>query len=492
MRQAAATTASLEPVAGLAAHAPELRLVRGGRTRALPAHAALGLDLAMLALAAGAAQMGAQAAGVAPLSLAWTLAFPLLVLAGLLGRGLYRPVVRLKTLDDLRTVLTATTLALLVLEAVVAVADSGAGIADELVRSWAFASVYLAAGRVALYRSVRAGRRDGEGLRPTLIVGAGRIGRLTAKRLLASPDLGLRPIGFLDKDPLDGSAEGVTLPVLGASWDLERVVAAHRVEQVIISFSTAPNDVLLRLVRRCEELGVEVAVVPRFYEKVTTRLEVEHVGGIPLLYARSSDPDGWQFAIKYTLDRVVAALGLLVALPVLLAAALAVRVSLGSPVLFRQPRVGLDGRQFEILKFRTMRDEQSQEPFALADDLAPGGVEGADRRTRVGTFLRRTSIDELPQLLNVLKGEMSLVGPRPERPEYVDEFVDRVYRYGDRHRVKSGITGWAQINGLRGKTSISDRAEWDNHYIENFSLWLDLKIVLLTGITILRLYRTVE
>jgi lipopolysaccharide/colanic/teichoic acid biosynthesis glycosyltransferase len=178
--------------------------------------------------------------------------------------------------------------------------------------------------------------------------------------------------------------------------------------------------------------------------------------------------------------------------PVLAAAALAVRWSVGGPILFRQARVGRDGREFEILKFRTMRNGDVEEPFPLDGDLAPGGVEGSDRRTRVGTFLRKTSIDELPQLLNVLKGDMSLVGPRPERPEYVTEFAKRIYRYGERHRVKSGITGWAQVHGLRGKTSISDRAEWDNYYIENFSLWLDLKIVLLTGVTILRLFRTTE
>jgi exopolysaccharide biosynthesis polyprenyl glycosylphosphotransferase len=334
----------------------------------------------------------------------------------------------------------------------------------------------------------------GEGLRPTLIVGAGRVGHLLAKRLLDTPEGGLRPIGFLDKDPLEAERNEPSLPVpvLGASWDLERVVREHGVEQVVISFSTAPNDVLLRIVRRCEELGVDVAVVPRLYEKVTTRLEVEYVGGLPLLTARSSDPDGWQFAVKYVLDRVLAGLGLLLVLPLVLAAALAVRLSLGSPMLFRQPRVGRDGREFEILKFRTMRDPDAEEPFALDGDLAPGGVEGSDRRTRVGALLRKSSLDELPQLLNVLRGEMSLVGPRPERPEYVSDFVQRVYRYGDRHRVKSGITGWAQINGLRGKTSISDRAEWDNHYIENFSIWLDLKILLLTFVTVFRVFRTVE
>jgi exopolysaccharide biosynthesis polyprenyl glycosylphosphotransferase len=462
---------------------------RGGQ---LPAAAALALDVAMLVLATAAAYLAAHAAAGAPLDAAWALAFPAIVLPTLASRGLYRRIVRLRTLDDVRAVLAATTLGLLVLETVAALTGAGGGVPGELVRSWAFATVYVAVGRVALHRSLRVGRAAGEGLRPTLIVGAGRVGRLLAKRLLETPQDGLEPVGFLDKNPLDAERVGSTLPILGASWDLERVVREHGVEQVVITFSTAPNDVLLRIVRRCEELGVEVAVVPRLYEKVTTRLEVEHVGGLPLLTARTTDPDGWQFAVKYILDRVLAGLGLLLVLPVLLAAALAVRLSVGAPVLFRQSRVGRDGRQFDILKFRTMREPDAKEPFALDGDLAPGGVEGFDRRTRVGTFLRKTSIDELPQLINVLRGEMSLVGPRPERPEYSSEFTQRVYRYGDRLRVKSGITGWAQISGLRGKTSISDRAEWDNHYIENFSLWLDLKILLLTFVTLFRVFRTVE
>jgi lipopolysaccharide/colanic/teichoic acid biosynthesis glycosyltransferase len=148
-----------------------------------------------------------------------------------------------------------------------------------------------------------------------------------------------------------------------------------------------------------------------------------------------------------------------------------------------------------MLKFRTMRsesDEAELEFLELPPDTAPGGVEGADRRTVVGAFLRKTSLDELPQLLNVLKGEMSLIGPRPERPEFVGLFEQSVYRYCDRHRVKSGITGWAQVNGLRGNTSLADRVEWDNYYIENWSLWLDLKISLLTAVAVLRPSRHVE
>jgi lipopolysaccharide/colanic/teichoic acid biosynthesis glycosyltransferase len=168
---------------------------------------------------------------------------------------------------------------------------------------------------------------------------------------------------------------------------------------------------------------------------------------------------------------------------------------MGRPIFFRQVRVGRDGVPFEILKFRSMklptREELEAQARAIAEGL-PGGVEGVDRRTKVGVFIRRTSLDELPQLLNVLRGEMSIVGPRPERPEFVSRFESSVYRYTDRHRVKAGITGWAQVHGLRGKTSIDDRAEWDNWYVENFSLWLDVKILLMTAAAIFSAFRDVE
>ena len=275
------------------------------------------------------------------------------------------------------------------------------------------------------------------------------------------------------------------LPVLGASWDFEQVVLERGVGQVIITFSTAPNDVLLRMVKRGEELGIGVSLVPRLFEKVTDRLTIDNLGGLPLLTSHPSNQHGWQVAIKYALDRLLALTALVICAPIMLVAALATWLSLGRHVLFRQLRVGSDGGAFEMLKFRSMRlnwevPDQASEAVPLPYDIAPGGVDGDDRRSRVGTVLRKTSIDELPQLFNVLKGDMSLIGPRPERPEYVELFETSVYRYRDRHRVKSGITGWAQIHCLRGKTSLSDRVEWDNYYIENWSLWLDFKIALRT------------
>jgi lipopolysaccharide/colanic/teichoic acid biosynthesis glycosyltransferase len=235
-------------------------------------------------------------------------------------------------------------------------------------------------------------------------------------------------------------------------------------------------------------------VVPRLYEVEGRRAQIEHVGALPLIRLMPSDPSGWRFSVKYAIDRVVAAVLLALVSPVLAAVALALLVSMGRPLLFRQRRVGRDGREFEMLKFRTLRGSPAEdgeldarwaaavigpEPAGARPAAAsPTGDDG--RVTRVGNALRTCSLDELPQLWNVLRGDMSLVGPRPERTHYVMRFRDAVPRYPERHRVKSGLTGWAQINGLRGETSLHDRVEWDNFYIENWSPWLDLRILALT------------
>jgi exopolysaccharide biosynthesis polyprenyl glycosylphosphotransferase len=373
--------------------------------------------------------------------------------------------------------------------------DGSVPAAYGLLRLCAFACAYVTVGRLALYWSHGRARAEGDAVRPTLIVGAGRIGAVVAKRLLAAPRLGLKPVAFLDKEPLVDTATELGVPVVGASWDLDEAIARYGIKQVIVTFSTAPDDVLLRLVRRCEEQGIGVSVVPRLYERMPERYAIDHVGGIALVSPRRADPRAWEFTVKYALDRVLAATVRVIISPVLALCALAVLLSLGRPILFRQTRIGRDGRSFDMLKFRSMRpgSEARNLRVVSADVLGPGGVEGAeDRRTRVGALLRRSSLDELPQLLNVLNGDMSLVGPRPERPEYVSEFQQTVYRYGDRHRVRSGITGWSQVHGLRGRTSLADRAEWDNFYIENFSLWLDLKIALMTVGAVLGSFRTVE
>ena len=355
-------------------------------------------------------------------------------------------------------------------------------------RLWLFSVVYLGGARVFLVTSRHEAIRREALATPTLIVGAGMIGSQLAHRLSAEPSYGLRPVGYLDADPLPHSQprDGRTIPVLGTPDDLEEAIARTGARHVILSFSSEPDHVLVEKVRQCQALNVDVSLVPRLYESINERATLDHVGGVPLLTLHTVDPKGWQFAVKHALDRSLAALGLIVLSPVMAVIAIAVKLTSPGPPLFHQQRVGRDGREFDVLKFRTMTPAPPEASFQLGDGLAPGGVEGQDRRTRIGRVLRDLSLDELPQLYNVVRGDMSLVGPRPERPEYVVRFARDVARYEDRHRVKSGITGWAQVHGYRGQTSIADRVEWDNYYIQNWSIWLDLRIIFMTIAEVLR------
>jgi len=468
--------------------------------------AELAVDVVMLAFAALSFDLVFSIAASPENRPAWHLLFSAIFVLLLVSRGLYRQRLRLQVLDDLPA-LAATSAAAAMAVISARALLGGDSYTSFTVHYWLYATAWLALGRSSLHVAQARARSRGDAVRPTLIAGAGKLGHVVARRLLERPELGLRPVGFLDKEPLEVGRDSVPLPVLGASWDLDRIISEYDVQHVIVTFSTAPHHVLLALARRCRELGVSVSIVPRLFELGGSRVTAEHLGGIPLVSVDPADPRGWQFTLKYAGDRVVAALALLVALPLIAAIALAVRLTMGSSVFYRQTRVGRDGRLFEMVKFRTMKGDPAREgesdvDWALeqigagSDERWPAGStaraangsaeSAADRRTRLGRLLRHFSLDELPQLLNVVRGEMSLVGPRPERALYVRHFENAVYRYGDRHRVKSGITGWAQVNGLRGKTSLADRVEWDNFYVENWSLWLDLKILLLTSWCILR------
>jgi exopolysaccharide biosynthesis polyprenyl glycosylphosphotransferase len=369
--------------------------------------------------------------------------------------------------------------------------DSLLGAAHPLglaLRLWLFSLVYLGAARTVLLSVRRQAIRTDAFATPTLIVGAGLVGEHLVRRLVSEPRYGLRPVGFLDSDPLPrpDQSEPSFVPVLGGPEALLEAVEQTGARQVILAFSSEPDHVLVDTVTECQELGVDVALVPRLYETINERSTLDHIGGLPLLSLRPTDPRGWQFAVKHAVDRTFAALMLFALAPIMIVIALAVRFSSPGPILFRQRRIGRDGHEFELLKFRTMVTDDASQQFVPDNGRAPGGVEGKDRRTSVGRMLRNLSLDELPQFLNVVRGDMSLVGPRPERPDYVERFELEVDRYADRHRVKSGITGWAQVHGLRGQTSIFDRVEWDNWYIQNWSLRLDLRIAAMTIAEVLR------
>ena len=366
------------------------------------------------------------------------------------------------------------------------------------VRLWLFGGVYLALARAVLLSVRRQAIRTRAFATPTLIVGAGQVGEHLVKRLSSDPTYGLRPVGYLDDDPLLSfpPAGRESLPILGGPHELAAAVQRTAARHVILAFSTEPDHVLVARVRECERLGLGVSLVPRLYESINDRTTLDHVGGLPLMTLHPTNPRGWQFMVKHAFDRAFAFAAVVLLSPVLIACALAVRLNSPGPILFRQRRIGRDGCEFMMLKFRTMRGDPSRVGEADAGWAAQirGDSGGAgkttatpvDRTTAVGRVLRTLSMDELPQLINVLRGDMSVVGPRPERAGYVREFERVIDGYGDRHRVKSGMTGWAQVNGLRGQTSIADRVEWDNYYIQNWSLALDLKIIMLTFAEVLR------
>ena len=420
-------------------------------------------------------------------------ALTLLVPAMLHVRGVYRRRVRiaLRALSPMLGAISVAAMGVLTWDVVV---FGGSNVAPIVGWIWILTILLLAGARCLLALARRQARVKGLAGKPTLIVGAGVVGKAIAQRLTAKPEYGLHPVGFLDEHPpatRNGNGNGNgrfhrTLPVLGSPADLAEVAAAHSAQHVIFAFTSEPDQSLLALARRCEQLGLEVSLVPRLFESMNDRVALDWVGSMPVLGIRPLDPKGWQFRVKYAADRPLAMLALIALSPLMAVVALAVKLSSPGPTLFRQRRIGQDGQIFEMLKFRSMYIPDKSVEFVPPPGFAPGGVEGPDRRTPIGRFLRRSGLDELPQLINVVRGEMSLVGPRPERPEFAIAFGAQVDRYTDRHRVKSGITGWAQVSGLRGQTSLPDRVDLDNYYIRNWSLSLDLKIALLTVPAVLR------
>ncbi len=416
------------------------------------------------------------------------LVLPVLTMGLLYLRGLYHTRLRALVLDGLAPVVSAVSVAAMAVAMVGLAVNGRMPPQADWVRTWLFALLALSVGRAVFALAQRLARSHRLVGRPVLIMGAGLVGAQVARRLEDHPEYGLCPVGFLDNDPRPlAEVGGRDMPVLGTTEDLDEVVQRTRVRNLIVAFSSVADAHVSRLIQRCQELGIEVSVVPRMFDTINNRVGYDAVGGLPLLSFTAVNPKGVQFALKHAFDRVFAAVLLVVCAPVLACTALAVRLTSPGPVLFRQRRVGRDGTLFDLYKFRSMRAGHEEEPsedderaWHLGGDTAPGGVEGVDRRTPIGRFLRRTSLDELPQLFNVLRGEMSVIGPRPERPEFVELFRQDVTRYGDRHRVKSGITGWAQVHGLRGQTSLAERVEWDNYYIAHWSLTLDLKILALT------------
>ncbi len=309
-------------------------------------------------------------------------------------------------------------------------------------------------------------------LERVLLVGDGIQANVLVKRLKELKPLGIHLSGFISLEELPDLTQGITC--LGRLEDLPNVIQQERIDQVFISLSLGEQHRLEELKDLLSEQWVDVRIVPDLGSFRTLHTDVESFAGMPLVTLVQSPMTGWNQVLKRIMDLTGGILALILFSPIMMLITVLVKITSPGPVLYRQQRMGLDGKTFYALKFRSMRQDA---------ELQTGAVwasENDNRRTPLGVFLRRFNLDELPQLFNVLLGEMSLVGPRPERPVLIEEFKSRIPNYMLRHKVKAGITGWAQINGWRGNTSLEKRIEHDLYYIERWSVWFDLKILVLT------------
>ena len=318
--------------------------------------------------------------------------------------------------------------------------------------------------------------RAGIGLKRVLIAGSGELGRLVADKALQHRELGYRVVGFLDDRAGEHRLGYRGLPLLGTPSDASELLRREHVDLLYITLPLEEHLKMLSLIEAASRECIEVKVVPDLLQFIALRAGLEDLDGVPIIAVNDVPLHGLNSLLKRAMDVALSASALSVLTVPMAAIALLVKQTSPGPVFYSQERMGLDGRSFTVFKFRSMHHEAER-------DTGPVWARDNDpRRTPLGTWLRRLNLDELPQLWNVLRGDMSLVGPRPERPYFVEQFKHRFPQYMLRHKVKAGMTGWAQVNGWRGNTSIEKRIEFDLYYIENWSVGLDFKILWLTFI----------
>ncbi|NBD36730.1 MAG: undecaprenyl-phosphate glucose phosphotransferase [Chloroflexi bacterium] len=339
--------------------------------------------------------------------------------------------------------------------------------------AWALSILLVTLGRLLNDWLRRYWVRRGWARRRLLVIGMGDVARMILQKILWTPELGYDAVGVVTLHEVAQSSL-LNVPVVGTADALRQIIDEHEIDEVIIALpeDTSHNEILW-LISECERGRVTIRVYPDLFQIMAGPVSIGEMGGIPILTVRDIALTGWRRLAKRAMDIAGAMVGLVFFSPMMMVIALLIKLESPGPVFFIQERMGLDARPFPILKFRSMRED--------AEKSGPGWTTEDDpRRTKIGAFLRETNLDELPQFINVLLGYMSLVGPRPERPVYVEQFRRSIPRYMDRHREKAGMTGWAQINGYRGDTSIIERTKYDLWYIENWSLLLDVKIILRT------------
>lgn len=396
--------------------------------------------------------------------------------------GLYQSRRDRSRVDEALTILLAVVFATFFLSAILAwLRPQVPGSQDPFTFSRAFVVIFLGldfllvvAARVALRAGLIRLRLKGLNLQRILVVGAGKLGKEITWKLQAHRELGLEMVGFLDDDRGKIGRSYLDLPVLGALKDIEQMIAEHSIDQVYIALPLEAHRKMMKVLRSVGRSCAEVKLVPDVLQYATLKSSLEDLDGMPVINLSQVPLQGWYSLAKRGVDIAFALAGMLALLPFFPLLAYLIKREDGGPIFYKQERMGLDGKPFQILKFRSMRVDAESSTGPI------WAIRGDDRRTGIGSWMRRTSVDELPQLWNVLLGDMSLVGPRPERPAFVHEFKHKIPDYMLRHRVKCGITGWAQVHGWRGNTSIKKRIQYDLYYIQNWSLSLDFKILWMT------------
>ncbi|MBE6962105.1 MAG: undecaprenyl-phosphate glucose phosphotransferase [Ruminococcaceae bacterium] len=323
--------------------------------------------------------------------------------------------------------------------------------------------------RIVLRVLLRFLRRKGYNLKHVLLVGADAMGRRYLQEIKKDSSLGYQVIGYV----ASRETSDLNIPYLGGFDHLEQLLEAHRPDEVISAIELEDFHRTPQIIEACEKTGTKLSIIPFYAQYIHSARQFDEFNGIPLMNIRRIPLDNWANAfVKRTIDIIASSLLLILTAPIMLLCAIGVKLSSPGPILFRQERVGLNKKPFQMYKFRSMR--------VNAAEATGWSSDRDDRKTKFGSFIRKFSLDEFPQFFNVLKGDMSLVGPRPEVPHYVELFKEDVPLYMVKHQVRPGITGWAQVNGFRGDTSIQGRIQHDIYYIEHWSLLFDLKILWIT------------
>ena len=389
--------------------------------------------------------------------------------------GLYQPARNMRRIEEIFWVIKAVTYATVILMAITFFYREFSYSRLYLVFLWFFSCILISAGRYLLIQWEYWRRVQKKDLIEVLVIGFNENARAFIRWAKNNPHYGQVPVAVLTSDPAYLGQQLEDIPVVGLTEQWEEFIQKVQPNQVVLLDSSLSREMITDLVATCEDAFIEFKMGADIHGLIASNVGVEYISNIPLLGFKSLPlDDPWNRFSKRTFDLTISAFMSVLFFPVGLIVALLIRLEGKGPVFYTQERVGRDGKVFKLLKFRTMRVDAEKETgpvWAQSDD---------SRRTRSGELLRRWNLDEFPQLLNVLRGQMSLVGPRPERPHFVDKFRESVPRYMARHKIKAGLTGWAQVHGLRGNTSIEERIKYDLYYMENWSLLLDVEILIMT------------